>query len=131
MSGPPVRWTPLLRGTDRSTRIADVPGVGRLLVERSQKHARNFCGYIDDEKVAEGGSRDLAQAETAKVARQRLIWKGHAEVMAHKAAFTAAASPVQELLHLREDVAEAQAILANILERIARLLPHIKKDDAA
>jgi hypothetical protein len=129
MSGPPVRWL-LLNGRS-SSRIADVPGVGRLLVERSQKHARSFCGYINDEKVAECGSRDVAKTETAKVARQRLIWKGHAEVMAHKAAFTAAISPVQELLHLREDVAEAQAILANILERVARLLPHIKKDDAA
>lgn len=129
------RWKPSLSGS--SVRIADVPDFGRLMVKRSAKAARTFDGYIAGERVGRWVGRDAAISETAKIARQRLAkgppdpadapqaspWSAHSGVMA-------AASPVQELLHIRADVVEVQTILVGILERIARLLPHVKKDAA-
>lgn len=67
------RWQTALHSTAASAQIADVPGVGRLLVKRPFKGARTFSVVVNGDQVAfRAPSMADGQRQAEDVARRIL-----------------------------------------------------------
>lgn len=66
-----IEWQTAPHRRAADAQIADVSGVGRLLVKRDGKGKRTFTGFLNGNPVARGDCLADAQTKAARVARDR------------------------------------------------------------